>query len=231
MFRSNLTAFLIVASLTKATFSEVKLVKEVPLTVVQHNLTHLRISWKTQLSNIEPLYILINESKISPYPKKLKEGEADLKLNPCLSHSLCLGKPPICVTSSTTYIPGKQCQSNETAEAETVVEPEKNKVPAIAITIVLAGFGLGLGLTGLVSAIIIAFSKRRTRKETCENPNPLYGNYYFEESNDRCNIEVELVDRNGLYGFEDSYLGWEGATLTDANNSYHGAWLSVELNQ
>ena len=44
------------------------------------------------------------------------------------------------------------------------------------------------------------------RKETvsliCENP--LYSKYYFQESNERCNIEVEAVDRNEFYGFDDS---------------------------
>ena len=181
MFRSSLPALLILSSLTKATK-----VKEVPLTVVQHNLTHLRISWKTQLKNIEPLYILINESKINPYPKKLEEGEANVKLNPCFSHRFCLGKPLRCVTTTTTYIPagGKRCQSNQSAETEsqknnqsaeteTVLEPQKN---VSAIIILLAGFGLGLGLVGFILVIILAFSKRRrSRKETQEKGDRVKG--------------------------------------------------------
>ena len=115
-----LTALILLSSLTKA--NGPKLVKEVPLTVVQLNLTHLRISWKTQLNNIGPVYILTNESKINPYPNNLKEGEAHLKLNPCESHSLCLGRPPICVTTITTYIPagGKQCQSNTSKKHQSI---------------------------------------------------------------------------------------------------------------
>ena len=222
MFRCFIAALSILLSLTKA--NEVKLVKKVSLTVVEHNLTHLQISWKTRMKKIEPLYILINESKIISHPIKLKEGEAEVKLNPCFSHRLCLGKPQGCITTTTTYIPaeGKQCQSNQTAKTETVLESQNHNIPAIPI--VLAGFGIGLGLVGLISAIIIAFSKQQTRKKkmslTHENLNPLYGNYYFQD--DRCNIEVEVIDRNGLYRFNDSdsTLGWEGATLTDSNNSY-----------
>ena len=142
--------------------------------------------------------------------KKLKDGEAYLRLNPCLSHSLCLGRPQTCITTTSTYIPaeGEHCQSKIIAKTGAVLESQNKNIPAVAI--VFAGFGLGLGLVGFVSAIAIAFSKWRhwMQKEKvsliCENPNPLYSNYYFQESNERCNIEVEAVDRNELYGLDDS---------------------------
>ena len=100
------------------------------------------------------------------------------------------------LTTTTTYISdaGKLSQSaNETSETETVLESQKDGIPAISF--VLAGFGLGLGLVVFISAVIIVFSKWRKRKKKkmlriFENPNPLYGNYYFEDSDDRCNIEV-----------------------------------------
>ena len=124
------------------------------MTAVRQNLTHLRISWKTHLNSIEPLYILVNESKMNPFPKKLKEGETYLRLNPCLSHSL---RPQTCITSTTTDIQaeGERCQSNQITKTRAILESQNKNISALAI--VFAGFGLGLGLVGFVSDIIIAF--------------------------------------------------------------------------
>ena len=82
-------------------------------------------------------------------------------------------------------------------------------VPASPLTFI--GVGLGLGLLGFISATIIA-CRRRSRLANKndglfnQNENPLYGNYYFIGSDERCDIEMEVTNRNELYGSDYSLL-------------------------